>query len=361
MAEVVPSAAVTRVRERVGRRRRTRETISFAELVLAHYLRQVEIFQNRQLDGAWEQPYRERLKRFEDEYGRIESAYWCTSDPSAAAVTRKIVRTGLRGLWRKEPIARLHSETDWITRDTPEIANELHQCGTLALRIEEVLRGTSELVALKWVLAAMSRLLGGVDQAEERPLSKELTSQLCAASQEDLREIHRYYAKAGENQARLVYFQGMMAGAGLLALLVGAVTLGLYLADFSHWHSPVTQSLLIAVAMGAVGAIISVGSRMAGRGAFYVDPEIGRKTVRHLGSFRPFIGATFAVALYFVLRSDLLQQGEHVHRTIYFFATVSFLAGFSERWAKVMLGRATGEEEAKPEPCRDQGSTEKST
>jgi len=105
---------------------------------------------------------------------------------------------------------------------------------------------------------------------------------------------------------------------------------------FGHWHAPATQALLISIAMGGVGAIISVMSRMAGKGAFSVDHEVGRKMVRRLGSLRPFIGATFAVAIYFGFASKLFQLGSQP-QTIYFYAIVAFLAGFSERWAKVLL------------------------
>jgi hypothetical protein len=131
----------------------------------------------------------------------------------------------------------------------------------------------------------------------------------------------------------------MMRGAVLLALVVGLVAGGLYLSDFGRWHSPVTHDLFLAVAMGALGAIISVMTRMAGKGSFTTDYEVGRKIVRRLGSLRPFIGAIFAVAIYFAFAAKLIRLGT-VPRTIYFYAFVSFLAGFSERWARLMLDTA---------------------
>jgi hypothetical protein len=68
----------------------------------------------------------------------------------------------------------------------------------------------------------------------------------------------------------------------------------------------------------------------------------GRKPVRRLGFLRPFIGATFALALYVAVKSNLLQLGNIAQPGIYFFATVSFLAGFSERRAQVLLGNVAG-------------------
>src|SRR5207247_548753 len=99
---------------------------------------------------------------------------------------------------------------------------------------------------------------GFVDQTEARPLDKDLTKRVIDHNHEDLKAIQRYYDKAGQDQARLVYFQGMMLGSVTLAVIVAIVTGILYLTHFAHWHSPITQAVLITIGMGAVGAIISV-------------------------------------------------------------------------------------------------------
>jgi hypothetical protein len=348
MAELAPSSPRAWTRENVMKKRVSRrDSVSFAELILAHYLRQIEVFRNRRLDGDWEAPYRKKLSGFVHEHGHLLAAYWCTREPSGVAVTQKTFRARHK-FWRRDSVMRLHAETDWITRDAPAIADEVHECQTLSIRVGEILRGTSERIAMQWLLAAISRLLGYVDQADERPLDPELTKKIVKRNQEELAAIRRYYASAGENQGRIVYFQGMMIGAMILALLAGGVTGVLYLAGFDHWDAMATQAILITITMGAIGAIVSVMSRMAGRGAFSVDYEVGRKTVRRLGSFRPFIGATFGLALYFGLESDLFQI-EMSGKTIYFYAIVAFLSGFSERWAKVLLDRG-GEPEPAPAP-----------
>ena len=341
MGELAHVSPLSWVREAVaGRRDLEAEPPPFAELVLLHYLRQLEVFRNRNYDGAHEQPYQEKLKAFTRANGRIVDAYWCTREPSGLALT-EWSRRSWRQPWKRDNVIRLHAETDWITRDVPEVADEIHRCQALAVKVSEVLRGTSELIALQWLLVTIERLLGLVDQTEQRPIDEKVLREAVAHNEQELKDIRRYYDKAAENQARLVYFHGMMQGAFWLAVFVGLVTLVLYAAGFGHWGSPATQDILLAVGMGGVGAIISVMSRMAGKGAFAVDHEVGRKTVRRLGSFRPFIGATFAVALYFGFASNLVQLGT-VEKTIYFYAIVSFLAGFSERWARVLLDSAGG-------------------
>jgi hypothetical protein len=336
VGELAHASRLERLREAItGQAEPEQELAPFAELVLAHYLRQLEVYRSQSYSGPQEQVYQDKLRAFLAANGRIVDAYWCTRAPSGVAVTERTARPAGR-LWLRQSIVRFHAETDWITADAPpELAGQVHAFQSLAVKVGEVLRGTSELIAMQWLVTAVERLLGFVDQAE-RPLDEKLTKQVVLQSQDELNAIRRYYEKAAENQARLVYFQGMMRGAFLLAGLVAAVLGVLYTAHFSHWHTPTTQELLVAIAMGGVGAIISVMSRMAGKGAFSVDHEVGRKMVRRLGSLRPFIGATFAVAIYFGFASKLFQLGAQP-KTIYFYAIVSFLAGFSERWAKVLL------------------------
>jgi len=314
------------------------ESISFAELVLAHYLRQLAVYRNRSYGGPEEDEYQAKLKAFVAEHGRIVDSYWCTREPSGVAVTARVERSWHR-LWLADRIVVFHAETDWVTRSVQPIAEQIYACKALAVKVGELLRGTSELVAMQWLVSAVERLLGLVDQSDQ-PLAPAVVDGVVKANVAELKEIEQYYEKSAESQARLVYFDGMMRGAVLLALTIGLVAFVLELTRFDHWGSGVTQDLFLSAAMGGVGAIISVMSRMAGKGAFSIDHEVGRKMVRRLGSLRPFIGATFAVAIYFGLQSRLFTVGT-VPKTIYFYAAVSFLAGFSERWARVMLDGAT--------------------
>ena len=75
---------------------------------------------------------------------------------------------------------------------------------------------------------------------------------------------------------------------------------------------------------------------------FKIDAEIGGQAVRRLGLFRTTVGAILATAVFCMLKAHLVQQiaiptGPSA---IYFFMVVAFLAGFSERWAQIVLGSA---------------------
>ncbi len=75
-----------------------------------------------------------------------------------------------------------------------------------------------------------------------------------------------------------------------------------------------------------------------------------------IGSFRPIIGAIFAIVLYFSLRGGLIQieTGEGSH-TAFFYGALAFAAGFSERRTQILTGGAArflNEEEEEDEPKR---------
>ena len=166
----------------------------------------------------------------------------------------------------------------------------------------------------------------------------------------ELAQVETYYDRAGEKTGRLIYFWGMMLGLASLATLavVGSVVYSIF-GNFEV-QDPDTQLFFVCYTMGAVGALVSVMGRMTTGGSFSIDYEVGRPALRRVGSFRPIIGAIFAIVLYFSLRGGLIQvhagEGDH---TGFFYGALSFAAGFSERRAKIITGGAArflGEEQA---------------
>jgi hypothetical protein len=110
---------------------------------------------------------------------------------------------------------------------------------------------------------------------------------------------------------------------------------------FGNYSADSARTFFICYAMGAVGAIVSVMMRMASKtGAGFVVYEVGRPSLRRIGSFRPIIGAVFGVVVYFALKSDLITLKTSSGQTDYFYATIAFIAGFSERRARILLGGA---------------------
>jgi hypothetical protein len=323
------------------------ERVSFPELVWAHHQRQEKEVYAGERSGDWHEEYDRRLKLFRAQHGEIVDAYWCRYEASGVALTEKKQGGRLTNFfYRRDAIMTLHTATDWRTANAPAIASTLHRWQTVAIKAREILRDTSERIALHRIFGASTRLLAFVDQ--KRDDARIADAELAGVVREHNREIAQvndYYRRAGANAARLVYFRGMLWGSALLALIVGG---GFLVAWWFGWvdprHEP-TYTLLVVVAMGASGAILSVMTRMA-RDGFSLEFEVGRKSIRYLGGIRPWIGALSALAVYLALKSSLVEflQGTGP-KGIYFYATVGFVSGFSERRAKVLLSRIAAEEE----------------
>jgi hypothetical protein len=311
-------------------------SVSFPELVRAHY----EWEQSKGKNGATEERYRNALKRFQEEEGELMHAYWATKRPSAVALTVKQLHPLVRMVSDHDAAIRLHRVTDWLVRES-QIAELLHHCDTLAIKVSEVLRGTPERIAMQWIYAVQSHLLGYVERTHGRADAASL-EKIRKSQASELIEIERYYTRAATKAARIVYFWGMVIGAivsGLLAL--GLAGLLWQSGWFDEPNTRTAQTFFVCFAAGGLGAFVSVLMRMSSD-KFRVDHEVGRSTVRRLGSFRPFIGAVFGVTLFFLIKSGIpnVALPESDAEAFFFLGTFAFLAGFNERWTNVILGEA---------------------
>lgn len=310
---------------------------TFPDLVWAHYEWDSERHQSGAADPQKEEAYRSMLEEFERANGEIVDVYWSRVDASAVAVTVKPRGRFALG----DADVRLHRATDWATRATPLIPDVLNQCETLAMKAREVLRGTSELIAIQWIFGVASHLLGFIERHDGKPRARDAVKAAEAGGRE-LVKIEEYYDRAGTKAGRIVYAQGMVLG--VFAMIgVGFLSAGvLWLFDAYDKNSEAIQFFFACYGAGALGGIVSVMSRMASpRGAFVVDYEVGRPALRLLGSFRPLLGAIFGLALYFAVRAGLLQISPGDEKTsLYWYTVLSFLAGFSERFTQVIIGGA---------------------
>src|SRR5919109_2723598 len=210
-------------------------TISFAEVVWAHFERQKETEANV-ANGPWEREYRRRLKLFKAEHGEIVESYWCRYEASGVALTENRLPRRLTNFFRHDSILRLHAVTDWRTERAPEIASSIHRWETAGIKATEVLRETSERIALSRIFAAITRLLAFVDrEPDAKPLPGTSLAAVVKEQKAQLAHVDDYYQRAGGNAARLVYFRGMLWGAAWFALLVGG---SLLLAWWIGWLDP---------------------------------------------------------------------------------------------------------------------------
>jgi hypothetical protein len=314
-------------------KRRRGPSISFPELVWLHHLRQDELKHHKRdpYEGPAETRYRAAIERFEEDNGPIVEAYWCTEEASAVAVTLK------RRPLILPDVVRLHWATDWSTKDQPTLMALLYRCEALAVRVHEVLRDTSQRLAMQSLYTVMSYLLAFGET--ERAKNEQAVEQIERTTRQELKSINSYYHRAAVRSGQIVYVGGMLLGLLPLAGLI-AIAILLRVAD---WSNVSVRIALVCFAAGGVGALISVMSRM-NAGRVNVDWEFGKDTLRTLGALRPFVGGVFGVATFFALKSGVvaLQVGDET-KSSYFYILFGFIAGFSERFARDMLLGATGE------------------
>jgi hypothetical protein len=340
-------AAAVRENEKqrdVASRRRRKRVVEqsgaarFTDLVWAHW-------EWARSDGgpeaeAAKKAYDAKLAEFSEQVGEIAHVYWSTRDASAVAMTVKPQRKGSL-LHERDDLIRLHRVTDWVSRDTPGMADVLHECDALAIRVGEILRGPSERIAMRWILCVQEHLLGFFERADPETPDEEGRDELVKAMRAELVKIEDYYSRAAAQAGRIVYVAGMLVGVAILAvlaaLIAGVLTLfGVFDAEFA----PDVGILFLCFTSGAVGALVSVMYRLRPSGGFSLDVEVGRPLVRRLGAFRPFVGATFGLLVYAMLASGVLLVQTESDKEFLYFAVAAFFAGFSERWVHVVAADA---------------------
>lgn len=294
--------------------------LPFEELVDAHF--------RWRRDGSEEDAYRTKLDRFEHECGEIIDSYWCESVPSAVALTIR------RRRWPFRAGLMFHRVSDWATKNEPQVAELLHMCDELTIKISRILRGPTRAIAMRLVVSSATHVLALVDRPAEHKRGTDRERAL-AFEREQLLDAQRYYEEVGQRQAQLVYLRGMIGGTVLIGLLATGVW-SISGRDFSN-------RVVLALVLGAAGALLSVMDRMSGRkGAFVLDYELGRAPLVVFGVFRPLLGAGFGLVLYGALETGLvniaLASGKGATTALY--GLLSFAAGWSERLAKDVLDAA---------------------
>jgi hypothetical protein len=318
-----PLSDVSPVRQVQAQSRGTKaHTPTFTELVYAHW----EWWKAREAgvaDPAAEAAYDSILSAFEARNGQLVRAYWCSHVESAVALTEKPGRLG--GLLN--PSYGFHRESDWATKNDPDVATELHRCDALAVRAKAVLTGVRQRISLELAVSCAANLLSLVD-VRARSGDDEKTTVALRREHAAISKVEAYYHNAANGQAQLVYFGGI---ATVTIALGGIAAVWLSVS----WAAPVA-----ALVAGALGAVVSVIQRI-NSGKFELEYDVGGPYTFFLGGLRPLIGGVFAMAITFAFSGGLLQlpvasreSTDHRHLAL---LVLAFLAGFSERWAQDTL------------------------
>ena len=322
MAErIQPLSDVGTVRHVPAKPRTPARAPSFSELVHAHHA----WWRGREggtPDYAAEAAYDAAHAAFEASHGQIVRAYWCSDIPSAVALTEKKRLSG-----RGSSTFSFHRESDWATKNAPDVAAELHRCDELAVRAKAVLTGVRQRICLELVVSCAANLLSLVDK-RARSGDDESTEEALNRERAALKKVEAYYCESANGQAQLIYFGGI-ATVTLAIAAVATVWLSI------SWAAPVA-----ALLAGALGAVVSVIQRI-NSGKFELEYDVGGPYTFFLGGLRPLIGGVFATAITFAITGGLLHLPVAANETTndrrLALLVLAFLAGFSERWAQDTL------------------------
>jgi hypothetical protein len=325
---------------REQREHRDVQQVTFPDLTWDHFH-----WEHLRRTGECAQPkaarrYRETRAAFEARYGEIVGEYWSIVEPSGVALTLKKAPFLLSPFINDR--RQFHRSTDWVTRHNPPLADVLFDCENLAIRISEVLRYTSESVGLKRIMAVASHVLGVIDR-DEGKVDQAEARRIATEENHELREIRDYYRRAGVRIGLTVYTQGMIIGLFLIALLLALVVMPLVLWNSVEWDSHLHE-IVISGAAGAIGALVSVLQRItADKSKFTVHYDLGKRTLYMLGSYRPILGAVFGIFTYFVLASGILGSPLLPDTdNLYYYGSLAFVSGFSERFTQVLAKSVEG-------------------
>jgi hypothetical protein len=153
-----------------------------------------------------------------------------------------------------------------------------------------------------------------------------------------LEEARQVYFLHNQSQNRIRYLIGAVAGIVVAAILGTAlVWLSTLLAGSKPFIDP--QLLILILVFAGIGSATSILTRLS---SIDLRAETSTFSVFVSGFSRPFVAMSFAVVVYFILDSKILDitigKGSGDASTGVYVVT-SFLCGFSERFASDIIAR----------------------
>jgi hypothetical protein len=286
----------------------------------------------------WEEDIPAYMSAFQERFGRIERQFFCTNIVAAVAMTSQ---------------GRIFTVNNETPDDASAIVKLINDTEGLAIEVRSNFDGHKSLdqdrqVLLDMIYSTYSNLFALLDTTAiitDPAARADARSETAKALQNPaslLADARRYYERAAQRTAQLRYFRGMVVAGGS-AIVAAGVFLAIFLSTAkASWLREEVTLVTGIFLCGAVGAIVSVMSRMTSS-HLTLDHTTGWRHLARLGAFRPLIGATFGLVLYALVASRILPLAVPSDRKpgVYLFLGLAFLAGFSERFAQDMLSTAS--------------------
>lgn len=296
------------------------ESASFIQLVETYYMRLARFNskeENRLINAYY---YPKLLEAFEKEHGQMEKFY-----PSPSKAFWAVVLTKKGKLF--------HSEGT-----TDQSALEfLYQCDKITFEAQRLLEGKDLKTCMEMLYDLITHLIGHIENQTDET-SDEEKNDLIQFLTRELVSVNQYFIRAANRRALLVYFYGMLFGFVSLAIMFPVLCMILSYANVCGLEYKAAVGSFV---FGGVGAMISVMTRMSS-GKLILNYEAGPTQLRRLGFFRPIIGAVMGTMIYALVMSGKLPftVPEDETAKFYFYISVAFIAGFTERWAQDMFNLA---------------------
>jgi hypothetical protein len=293
--------------------------------------------------------------------------HWITGNSTTTPRWEKRQRKRERKWWLTQQAKPVRLHLVLPTPATAQVLTSLSRCGEQAVYARRFLQDEDLrqcLTLLYWPADALIALadadapgttpekpVGNTTNSSQltRPAPMQATAgngsgtDQLAAVDEQLITADQYYQHITQRSIRAAYFQGI--GIGIL-LVVGLVVL--YYLLHRHLHAPVSY-LLWSIIAGGLGALTSVLAS-ATSGNIVLDRAAGSNWNRSLGAFRPIIGGLFGAAFFALINAGFLPVKIPSTNAIALYASIAFLAGFSQRWAQDTFKAAEGKISAPSTP-----------
>jgi hypothetical protein len=230
---------------------------------------------------------------------------------------------------------------DWKAKEI------LFHCMNLHYKALEFLTPQPRKICMRMIFGVIATLLGTLDaRALDKKLDKPFGSDPTevATLERELAQAQAYYRASAQRQAQLEYLLGMLTAIIPAAAITAIVAITAGLLD---------QPATVAVLGGAIGAVVSVMSRMSS-GSIELKPESGKKTIRALGFMRPVIGGVFGAVVYVFLAGGIVEIVTPPAGTgeLAFYGGLGFLSGFSERFANDVIAQGASKTPPLPDTAR---------
>jgi hypothetical protein len=189
--------------------------------------------------------------------------------------------------------------------------------------------------------AAAKATVAEIDRETER-IESELNRLTAAAAALVTQRLSDAESSVGR-QARTRYTRTYVTGVGAGLLLMAVASIGTGGAVHLYGASVDSVSVGVAIGAGAIGAFISVLTRLV-NAKLQVDQGASRIEILIGGASRAFIGGVFGGVVFAFGESGLvsLPTGSSDAPPVFLWAALGFVAGFSERWVRDLIGTVEG-------------------